>query len=69
MRLMMRLLLADRFKLAVHGETQEVPVYGLVLAKPGVLGPKLVAHPASERALATTLRRSWMENAEDSAGL
>ena len=48
MRMMMRSLLAERFKLAVHGETQEVPVYALVVAKPGALGPKLVAHPASE---------------------
>jgi uncharacterized protein (TIGR03435 family) len=48
MRLMMRSLLADRFKLAVHNETQQVPVYALVLVKPGTLGPKLVAHPASE---------------------
>jgi uncharacterized protein (TIGR03435 family) len=48
MRLMMRSLLAERFKLAVHSETQLLPVYTLVLAKPGTLGPKLVAHPASE---------------------
>jgi uncharacterized protein (TIGR03435 family) len=48
MRLMMRSLLAERFGLAVHKETQQVPVYALALAKPGVLGPKLVAHPASE---------------------
>jgi uncharacterized protein (TIGR03435 family) len=48
MRLMMRSLLAERFKLAIHSETQQEPVYGLVLAKPGTLGPKLMAHPASE---------------------
>ncbi len=48
MRLMMRALLAERFKLAIHSETQQMPVYGLVLAKPGLLGPKLVAHRASE---------------------
>jgi uncharacterized protein (TIGR03435 family) len=47
MRLMMRSLLAERFKLTIHSETQQQPVYGLVLAKPGTLGPKLVAHPAS----------------------
>ena len=47
MRLMMRSLLADRFKLAIHGETQQLPVYALVLAKPGALGPKLRAHPAN----------------------
>jgi uncharacterized protein (TIGR03435 family) len=46
MRLMMRSLLAERFKLTVHRETQQVSVYALVLAKPGALGPKLVVHPA-----------------------
>jgi uncharacterized protein (TIGR03435 family) len=44
MRLMMQALLADRFKLAVHFETQEAPVLALVLAKPGKLGPKLRPH-------------------------
>src|SRR5258707_13546528 len=48
MRLMMRALLAERFKLAIHSETQQMPVYGLVLAKPGTLGPRLVAHLSSE---------------------
>jgi uncharacterized protein (TIGR03435 family) len=40
--LMMRGLLADRFKLKVHTETREVPIYALVLARSdGKLGPKL----------------------------
>lgn len=43
-RLMMQSLLADRFKLAVHMETREVPVFDLVLAKPGKTGPKLIPH-------------------------
>jgi uncharacterized protein (TIGR03435 family) len=43
-RLMMQSLLADRFKLAVHFETREVPVYALILAKPGKLGPQLRLH-------------------------
>jgi uncharacterized protein (TIGR03435 family) len=43
-RLMMQALLADRFKLTVHFETRELPVLGLVLLKPGVLGPKLLPH-------------------------
>ena len=34
MRLMMRSLLADRFKLTVHTAIQQTPVYALVLAKP-----------------------------------
>jgi uncharacterized protein (TIGR03435 family) len=33
LRLMLRALLADRFKLAAHLETRELPVYALVLAR------------------------------------
>ena len=44
MRLMVQSLLADRFKLIVHFETQTVPVLALVLGKPGRIGPKLRAH-------------------------
>lgn len=44
MRLMMQALLADRFHLAVHFETQESPVFALSLIKPGKLGPKLRPH-------------------------
>jgi len=44
MRLMMQALLADRFKLAVHFENQQVPVLALTLLKPGRLGPKLHSH-------------------------
>lgn len=46
MRLMMRALLADRFKLAVHYETHDLPVFAYVLAKPGKPGPQLQPHPA-----------------------
>jgi uncharacterized protein (TIGR03435 family) len=45
MRLMMQSLLADRFKLAVHWETKQIPVYAMVLDKPGKTGPQLMAHP------------------------
>jgi uncharacterized protein (TIGR03435 family) len=38
---MMRQLLADRFKLAVHVETREESVYALTVARPGALGPQL----------------------------
>ena len=48
MRLMMRALLAERFKLAVHTETKEVPVFALMLVTPGKTGPKLQAHPAGD---------------------
>jgi uncharacterized protein (TIGR03435 family) len=46
MRLMMQSLLADRFKLVVHTETRQVPVFALVLVKPGKTGPQLRSHPA-----------------------
>jgi uncharacterized protein (TIGR03435 family) len=46
MRLMMQSLLADRFKLAVHFETREIPVFDLILVKPGKNGPKLIPHSA-----------------------
>jgi bla regulator protein BlaR1 len=44
MRLMMQSLLAERFKLAVHFETQVVPVLAMVLVKAGKTGPKLRPH-------------------------
>jgi hypothetical protein len=44
MRLMMRSMLADRFKLVVHHETRQLPVLEVVLAKPGKTGPQLQPH-------------------------
>ena len=44
MRLMMQSLLAERFKLAVHFETDDVPVRALVLVEPGKLGFRLRPH-------------------------
>jgi uncharacterized protein (TIGR03435 family) len=52
-RLMMQSLLADRFKMAVHFETRQVPVYVLVLAKPGKLGPQLRMHQANDTVCTT----------------
>ena len=43
-RLMMQALLADRFKLAIHYETKQMPVMALVVDKPGKLGPRLQPH-------------------------
>jgi uncharacterized protein (TIGR03435 family) len=41
-QLMIRALLADRFKLVVHNENKEMPIYALVLARSdGKLGPQL----------------------------
>ena len=40
---LLRVLLQDRFKLAVHNETRELPTFALVLArKDGKLGPQLI---------------------------
>src|SRR6185369_12081254 len=39
-RLMVRPLLADRFKLLMHHEQRELPVYALVLAKANEFGPR-----------------------------
>ena len=42
LRMMMRTLLADRFKLVMHKETKELPIFELVLARQdGRLGPRL----------------------------
>jgi uncharacterized protein (TIGR03435 family) len=47
MRLMLQSLLADRFGLQVHFETRRLPVFLLVMAKPGRMGPKLQPHTPS----------------------
>jgi uncharacterized protein (TIGR03435 family) len=44
MRLMMQSLLAERFHLAAHFESQTLPAFALVLAKPGKPGPNLLPH-------------------------
>jgi uncharacterized protein (TIGR03435 family) len=44
-RLMIQALLADRFKMAAHLETRQLPVYALVLQKPGKTGPQLRPFP------------------------
>jgi uncharacterized protein (TIGR03435 family) len=41
-------LLEDRFRMVARWETRELPVYALVLATPGTLGPKLKAHASGE---------------------
>lgn len=44
MRLMMRSLLIDRFKLAAHTEQRTQAIFDLTLAKPGQMGPQIRAH-------------------------
>jgi len=48
MRLMMRSLLAERFKLTMHTEPREVPAFALLLLKPDKLGPQLQRHSSDE---------------------
>jgi uncharacterized protein (TIGR03435 family) len=48
MRLMMRALLAGRFKLDARYETKEMAVGAFVLVKPHKLGPQLQPHPSEE---------------------
>ncbi len=67
MRLMMQSLLAERFKLKVHWETREVSVYGLVLAAPGIPGPQLKPHSASDDCTTTALPESSDSNGSGGA--
>jgi bla regulator protein BlaR1 len=57
-RLMMQSLLVDRFKMSVHFETRQVPLYGLVLARPGKLGPQLRLHRADDPVCTTPAEAS-----------
>jgi bla regulator protein blaR1 len=43
-RLMVQSLLANRFKMATHEEKRQLPIYELVLTKPGKTGPQLRPH-------------------------
>jgi uncharacterized protein (TIGR03435 family) len=58
MQMMMRSLLADRFKLIAREETREMPMYMLVLDRPnGQLGPQIKASTTDCQALAAAARR------------
>ena len=48
MRLMMQSLLAERFRMRTHTERRTRPVFELVLAKRGRLGPQLRTHPKDD---------------------
>ncbi|HEX3571836.1 MAG TPA: TIGR03435 family protein [Acidobacteriaceae bacterium] len=54
MRQMMQSLLADRFKLRMHMESHEGPVFALILLKRDRTGPQLKPHPADEPCSATS---------------
>jgi uncharacterized protein (TIGR03435 family) len=43
-QLMLKSMLEDRFKLAVHHETRQLSVFALVVAKSGKTGPQLMPH-------------------------
>jgi uncharacterized protein (TIGR03435 family) len=43
-RLMIQSMLADRFKLVMHDETQQRPEFALEMSKPGKLGTQLKSH-------------------------
>jgi bla regulator protein BlaR1 len=43
-QVMLRHLLKDRFKLAMHYESRQLPAFALVLATPGKFGPQLQRH-------------------------
>jgi len=58
MQLMLQSLLADRFKLAVHTETKEGPIFALEMVKPGRLGPQLKTHVADLSCSASTAAAS-----------
>lgn len=66
MRLMMQALLAERFKLAVHREVAQAPVYSLIQEKLGTLGPSLEPHTGDRPC---TLDTSSAQEASASAPL
>jgi uncharacterized protein (TIGR03435 family) len=59
MRLMLRSLLADRFKLLTHYETRQLPVYALELSKAGKTGPQLVPHAADNSTCRDLKAQPW----------
>lgn len=61
LRSMMRTLLAERFKLAVHYENQRVRVFALVTAKTGEFGPKLRPHRIGSSCSSATLKSTMAD--------
>ena len=70
---MMRTLLADRFRLRVRKETRQLPIYDLVLDRPGQRGPGLRAADgqclSDPKAAAADLRREVQRHVRNRTGL
>lgn len=65
--LMFRTLMADRFKLKMHVETRQLPMYALVLArKDGTLGPRLRVSPENAKCAANAAPVQRGEKVSDS---
>ena len=60
MRLMMQSLLADRFKLGLHFERRQLPIYDLVWDKPGEPGPQLTPS-TSGSCIETAPTNEWVQ--------
>jgi uncharacterized protein (TIGR03435 family) len=54
---MVQALLADRFKLRVHFETRDIPIYALIAVREGATGPKLRPSASDCAALEAAARR------------
>ena len=60
MRMMVQALLADRFKMAMHKETKEMPVYALIVGKGGLRNKprtSLALNSQSESSPASPIRQ------------
>jgi uncharacterized protein (TIGR03435 family) len=68
-RAMMRTLLEDRFKLRVHRETRQMPVYALISVRPARFGPSLtVSRFDCEAFLAQRRTGGSAEEPKDASG-
>jgi len=65
-RLMLQSLLAERFKLVMHHETRQRPVFALVLLQAGKLGPQLHVH-ADDSSCGTAASSATPPNSPEAA--